>query len=255
MKKSKAIEILKQELVKIPQLRQLAPGNPEFKLWRDKILDVMNLALDESDRNRFSLAVPLRVDWSWASGKKSDQGRAQYDEDLTKYETALKSIIQKYEILGETVSTSEVSREAIYPSDTPYNAYKHIKSIITSATKKLIVVDPYVDDTVMVLLEEVQHDVEIQVLTRNMKGDFQLVAQKFRQERQKAGRGSFEVHKDKGDFHDRFIVADGKFFQVGASIKDAGLKVFAVNEIEESGNKSVLMEIISKSWDAAEKVL
>jgi hypothetical protein len=88
-----------------------------------------------------------------------------------------------------------------------------------------------------------------------MQGDFKLAVQKFTQQRAKAAQGSVEVHQDKGDFHDRFIVADDNFFHLGASIKDAGTKVCAINEIEDSHNKSVLGENIRKAWDVAAKVL
>ena len=155
----------------------------------------------------------------------------------------------------QTSSTSEVPGEAVYPSGTPYNAYRDIKGILGLATRKLIVIDPYMDGSVVTLLENVQSGVEIQVLTRKMQGDFQLAAQKFKEQREKAGQGSLEIREDTSDFHDRFIVADGRFFHLGASIKDAGEKVCAINEIEDSRNKSLLMEIISKSWDTAEKVL
>ena len=248
----RAIELLKQALNEIPHLKELHHGNQEVQLWHDKVYNIIRAGLDVYDEVHFSVSGATSV----AFRSLSDSARQKlYLEDLEGHETALKSIIQKYEILGETVSTSKALREAVYPSDMPYSAYKHIKGIITSATKQLTVVDPYVDDTVIVLLEGVQHDVEIQLLTRNMQGDFQLVAQKFKQQREKAGHGSLEVRKDKGDFHDRFIVADEKFFHVGASIKDAGTKVFAINEIENPRNKSVLMENILKAWDAAEKVL
>ncbi len=155
----------------------------------------------------------------------------------------------------EALSTPEVLREAVYPSGTPYDAYKDIRDIISLAIKRLIIIDPYVDASVITLLENVHSGVEIQVLTRKMQGDFRLAAQKFKEQREKAGQGSLEVHEDKSAFHDRFIVADSKFFHLGASIKDAGEKVCAISEIEDSSNKSLLMGSISKSWDAAEKVL
>ena len=248
----RAIELLKHALNEITHLKELHHGNQEVKLWHDKVYDIVKAGLDVYDKVHFSVSGAPSLDVR----SLSDSARQKhYLEDLEGRETALKSIVQKYEILGETVSRPEVSREAIYPSGTPYDAYKHIKEIITRADNRLIVVDPYMDDTVIELLENVHPDVEIQVLTRNMQGDFQLVAQKFKQQREKAGHGSLEVRNDKGGFHDRFIVADDKFFHVGASIKDAGTKVFAVNAIEDSRNKTVLMEIINKSWDAAGKVL
>jgi len=176
----------------------------------------------------------------------------------TQWHAAVDVIMQKTnETIGklEMISTPDALREVVYPSGTPYDAYKQIKEIIALATKKLIIVDPYVDNSNVTLLENAQPGVEIQVLTRKMQGDFQLVAQKFKKQREMAGQGSVEVCKDRGAFHDRFIVADDNFFHMGASIKDAGAKVFAINEIEDSRNKRMLMESIYKAWDAAEKVL
>lgn len=155
----------------------------------------------------------------------------------------------------EALSTSEVLEEAVYPSGTPYDAYKDIKEVISLATKKLIVVDAYVDSSVVTLLENVQPGVEIQVLTRKMQGDFQLAAQKFKEQRERAKEGNLEVRKDKSAFHDRFIVADDNVFHLGASIKDAGEKVCAISEMKDSRNKSKLMESIRKAWNESERVL
>ena len=176
----------------------------------------------------------------------------------TQWHYSVNLLIQKTnEAIGklEEVPTPEILKEAVYSSGTPYDAYKDIKNIIILAANKLIIVDPYVDDSVVTLLENAKPSVAIQVLTRKMQGDFQLVAQKFKQQREKAGHGSLEVRKDKGDFHDRFIVADDRFFHLGASIKDAGTKLCAMSEFEGSDIKSKLTETISGYWAEAEIVL
>ena len=98
------------------------------------------------------------------------------------------------------------------------------------------------------------HDVEIRVLTRNMKGDFKLAGQKFKDQREKAQQGTLEVRKSE-KLHDRFIVVDDKFFHLGASIKDAGTKMCAMSDFEGSNIKSNLSETISGYWAKAEIVL
>ena len=113
MKKSEAIEHLNQELAKIPHLRQLAPGNQEFQLWRSKLLDVIKATLDQDDYYCFSRSVPIRLDWSWASGNNPAKDREQYLEDLDNYDTALKSIIQKYETLGPETAQSTVAEPIV----------------------------------------------------------------------------------------------------------------------------------------------
>jgi len=156
--------------------------------------------------------------------------------------------------LEKGLESEQIPLEVIYPSGTPYNAYKDIKDKLTAATRKLIIVDPYVDSTLFNMLENVQPGVEIQVLTGKMQGDFQLAGQKFKEQREKAQQGTLEVRKS-GKLHDRFVFADDKFFHIGASIKDAGTKMCAMSEFEGSDIKSKLSETISGYWAEAEIVL
>ena len=247
----RAIELLKQALSEIPHLKELHHDNQEVQLWHDRVYNTIEAGLDVYDKVNFSCSGAPSVDIR----SLSDSARQKhYLENLKGHETALKSIIQKYDILGDRVPTSEVPSEAVYPSDTPYSAYKYIKTVITQASKRLVVIDPYVDGSVIELLENVQHNVEIQVLTRNMKGDFKLAGKKFKEQREKAQQGKLEVRKS-GKLHDRFIVADDKFFHLGASIKDAGTKMCAMSEFEGSEIKSKLTETISGYWSEAEIVL
>jgi len=249
----RAIGLLRQALNEIPHLKELRYANQEFTLWFDKVRDIIQAGLDENDRQRFpsSLKVTITTGGNLPS---DDEFQKLYLIQLQSCETALQSIVQKYEILEETTSASKTLHEAVYPSDLPYNAYKDIKAIISLATKKLMVVDPYVDSTIVTLLENVKPGVGIQVLTRKMQGDFQLAGQKFKEQRQKSQQGTLEVRKS-GKLHDRFVFADGKSFHLGASIKDAGTKMCAMSEFEDSDIKSELSETISGYWAEAEIVL
>lgn len=262
-KKTKEIKQLKQFLREIEKFRQLQIAAGDSR--QDSELEKLRTKLVRKSAQIREIICP-------PSGRLVF---TQFNEDFDAFDTAFTKpiypwgiatqwhaavnlLIQKInETIGKlrTVSTSEVLREAVYPSDTPYSAYKDIRDIISLAVKRLIIIDPYVDANVITLLENVQPGVEIQVLTRNMQGDFQLAAQKFKEQWEKAGQGKIEVRKDRGAFHDRFIVADNNFFHIGASIKDAGAKVFAINELEDPRTKSMLTEIICKSWDTAERVL
>jgi hypothetical protein len=218
------------------------------------VRDIIEAGLDENDRQKFPSSLKVTITTGGDLPSDDDELQKLYLIQLQSCETALQSIVQKYEILEETTPTSKTLREAVYPSDLPYDAYKDIKAIISLAAKKLMVVDPYVDSTVVTLLENVQPGVEIQVLTRKMQGDFRLAGQKFKGQRQKAQQGTLEVRKS-GKLHDRFVFADDKSFHLGASIKDAGMKMCAMSEFEDSDIKSKLNEIISGYWAEAEIVL
>ena len=115
MDKNKAIKLLKQALSEIPHLRELHYDDQEFTLWHDKVREIIKAALDSDDLGRFSVGS-----WKIRGIFPDDAYQREYlDEHLPKYETALKSIIQKYEILGieeKPVAPTEPKDAADLPS-------------------------------------------------------------------------------------------------------------------------------------------
>jgi len=94
---SKAIELLKQALGEIPHLRELhhERDKQEFELWFNKVQTIIKATLDTDDLKRFSSQRSAHVR-GWFP---DDVYQQDYLKRLTDYETALKSIIQKYELL------------------------------------------------------------------------------------------------------------------------------------------------------------
>ena len=262
MQKPRALQLIEKAIQEeIPNLRKLSHNNSEYDLWVGKVHDILAAAFGKNS-DEYQWVVRGQNLYATYGNESAQELQRRYIESLTKYEIALKRIIQKYEILGipsDVITYSEKEgeppKEAVYPSGSPYDAYKDIKAILIAANKKLIIVDSYVDSTLFTLLENVQPSVQIQILTWNMKGDFIITGKKFKEQREKANQGTLEIRKQTGDIHDRFIASDDRFHHIGASIKDAGSKVFAIIELENSQSKIGLKKIIRESWDVAEKVL
>ena len=108
-----------------------------------------------------------------------------------------------------------------------YDAYSLIIDIIRKANKKILIIDNYIDDSVLKMLEKKNTNVEVIIITSNKSNISKLDIQKFNKE--------YPVLKiakiDK--FHDRFIIIDNKeLYHCGASIKDLGKKCFGVNKID-----------------------
>ena len=95
----KAIELLKQASSEIPHLKELRYDNQEFKLWFDKVRDIIQAGLDETDRQRFPSSRKVTITTSGPL-PSDDEFQELYLIQLQVCETALQSIIQKYEIVG-----------------------------------------------------------------------------------------------------------------------------------------------------------
>ena len=110
-----------------------------------------------------------------------------------------------------------------------YDAYSLIIEIIKSAKSKILIIDNYIDDSILEMLTKKKEDVKVVILTSNRTNISKLDIQKFNKE-----YPTLEVAKtDK--FHDRFIVIDDKeLYHVGASLKDLGKRCFAISKIEDT---------------------
>ncbi|MBA7676059.1 hypothetical protein ES703_84299 [subsurface metagenome] len=132
MNKNRAVELLKQALSEVPHLRTLHLGNKEFDLWRNKVSDIVEVAFGKSatEYERFVRAV--RVDFPTYTEAERQK---EYNRRLDEYETALKSIIQKYEMLGIEEKSTTIADLAETPKD--YEARQGKQSVGKESRKHL----------------------------------------------------------------------------------------------------------------------
>ena len=100
--------------------------------------------------------------------------------------------------------------------------------IIKTAKNKILIIDNYIDDSILKMLQKKNKDVEVVILTSQNSDLTKLDIQKFNKQ-----YPTLELAKtDK--FHDRFIIIDNKeLYHIGASLKDLGKKCFAISKIED----------------------
>lgn len=148
----------------------------------------------------------------------------------------------------EGASTDAIGQAKVFGKGTEYDSYKAIAQVLRSGSLKLFVADNYVDESLLELLSGVARGVSIRILTWRTRSDFNLALQKFR----KQYNLTVEVRKHSGDIHDRAVIVDGtRCFLLGASIKDAGTRLWSLQELKEQRAISDLLENLEKSWSAA----
>jgi hypothetical protein len=140
--------------------------------------------------------------------------------------------------------------QVFLPAGSGHDAYVEIRKVIQLATSKIFIVDTYVDETMWPLLKNLQPTTKIRILTMTMKGDFALEAKKF----QGQHGNTIEVRQTV-QYHDRFILMDTRCWHLGASIKDAGNKAFAMSEIVSPAICSAIRADVEAKWNAGTVVL
>ena len=109
-----------------------------------------------------------------------------------------------------------------------YDAYSLIIKIIKEAKEKILIIDNYIDDTILEMLSKKNKEVEVVILTSNNCNLTKLDIQKFNKQ-----YPTLKIAKTNA-FHDRFIVIDNEvLYHIGASLKDLGKKCFGINKIED----------------------
>ena len=107
-----------------------------------------------------------------------------------------------------------------------FDAYAFAADLIKSAKKSLVLLDNYVDESVLLLLAKRTAGVRAKIVTRKISCQLQLDLAKHN------AQYAPVVLSQSSKFHDRFLLVDGTVYHLGASLKDLGRKLFAFSKIE-----------------------
>lgn len=149
---------------------------------------------------------------------------SRIDHRLSEYDRRLNELTDKVDFF---VKASLPPVEGIFFNGQIFDAYKFVCSLVKSAKKRIILIDNYVDESVLTLFDKRGDSVKAVIYTdaersRQIRLDLQ------RHNRQYA---PIEI-KYVADIHDRFLVIDETLYHIGASIKDLGKKLFAFSKME-----------------------
>ena len=126
-------------------------------------------------------------------------------------------------------------KQAVFYDGQIFDAYKFVNERIREAKKRIVLIDNYVDETVLAMLDKRGKNVTAKVYTRNISRQLSLDFEKHN-----AQYTPIEVEQfDRA--HDRFLCIDDTVYLIGASIKDLGKKWFGFVKLEQTTD-----ELLSK---------
>ena len=119
------------------------------------------------------------------------------------------------------VQTSLPPRQGIFYDGQIFDAYRFVSDLVRKADRRIVLIDNYVDDTVLALLDKRKEGVSATIYTKSITDQFLLDIKRHNEQ-----YTSIEV-KQFNKAHDRFLIIDDEVYHIGASIKDLGKKWFA----------------------------
>ena len=118
-------------------------------------------------------------------------------------------------------------KQGIFFDNQIYDAYSFVSELVKSAKQRIILIDNYVDESTLTLLDKRGADVSAVIYTQQISRQFQLDI-----DRHNSQYPPIEVLVFRRS-HDRFLCIDDTVYHVGASIKDLGKKWFAFSKMED----------------------
>lgn len=179
-------------------------------------------------KNEIAVKVSVNIMRAFVEMRKFLMLNAQVFERLTSMEYKLLEHDKKFDEIFNQLQLEENIKQRIFFDGQIYDAYSLIVDIIKKANNKILMIDNYIDDSVLKMLAKKKNNVKVVILTSDKSNIENLDIKKFNKE-----YPVLKVTKT-NKFHDRFIVIDNKeMYHLGASIKDLGKKCFGINKIED----------------------
>lgn len=178
----------------------------QFRVWANKILK--DYLLRGYSVNQRLLQMESRI-----------------DRRLLEHDKRLDDLTDKVDFF---IRTSLPPKEGVFFNGQIFDAHEFICRLIKSATERIILIDNYVDESVLVQLDNRNPGVSALIYT----GD---ISRTFRQSVNRHNRQYAPIEvKSAEKIHDRFLIIDNTLYHIGASVKDLGKKLFAFSKLEIS---------------------
>ena len=116
--------------------------------------------------------------------------------------------------------------EGIFYNGHVFDAYTFATDLIKSAKRRIILIDNYIDESVLLMLSKREEGVSAEIITRRITETLKLDLERHQQQY------SPIAMRESPNFHDRFLIIDDTVYHLGASLKDLGKKLFAFSKME-----------------------
>lgn len=179
-------------------------------------------------RSDIAVKVSIEIMEAFVEMRRMLISNASLFNRLEKIELKLLEADQKFEEIFKALESDKLqSEKGIFYDGQIFDAYTFISDIIRKAKISIILIDNYVDDTVLTLLGKREQSVTAKIYTKNINNQLQLDLQRYNSQ-----YSSIDIHTFT-QAHDRFLIIDGtELYHIGASLKDLGKKWFAFSRMD-----------------------
>ena len=170
----------------------------------------------------------------YSINQRINQLENKIDSKLATHDRQLEELTNKVDFF---VRTSLPPLEGVFFDGQIFDAYKFVIDLIKSAKQSIILIDNYVDESVLLMLSKRRSGVSATIYTYKINAQLQLDLEKHNDQ-----YPPIDIRTNKNS-HDRFLIIDQtEVYHIGASLKDLGKKLFAFSKM--SVNATILIKML-----------
>jgi len=188
-------------------------------------------------RSAIAVKINILIVKAFVDMRKLIQTNGHIFQRVDNLEIKLIETDKKVERILDAMDSGDLKpKQGIFYDGQVFDAYNFVSDLFRNATKSILIIDNYIDDSVLVHITAVAKGVKVKILTKSISDKLALDLHRFREQYFPVEAKVFTLA------HDRFIIIDDKdVYHFGASLKDLGKKWFAFSKIEKAD-----MELLSK---------
>ena len=158
--------------------------------------------------------------------KRQIETEEKLNRNLLRIDEKLDINEKNFEKVFDALEAADLPKQGVFCDGQIFDSYKFVSDLIRKAKTSIVLVDNYVDDTVLSMLDKRKSGVSATIYTQSISKQLTLDLQKHN-----AQYAPIDVRLIK-NFHDRFLFLDEKtIYHIGASVKDLGKKVFGFSKL------------------------
>ncbi len=178
-------------------------------------------------RTETAVRASIQIIHAFVEMKRFITANAGLFQRLDKVEQKLIKHDENFERLFKALENKSIKpKQGIFYDGQIFDAYVFVSELIKSAKKSIVLIDNYVDETVLTLFGKNQN-IEVTIFTKNISKQLKLDLEKYNKQYRPITIKEFTLA------HDRFFIIDDKeIYHFGASLKDLGKKWFAFSKFD-----------------------
>jgi hypothetical protein len=206
----------------IPSRKSLGGFNPY--VFTEQGVSMLSAVL----RSKIAIKVSIQIINAFVEMRKFLLNNAQVFQRLDSIESKQLVYDDNFDKIFKAIEDKSIKpNKAIFFDGQMFDAYNFVSDLVRYVKKEIILIDNYIDDSVLTLFSKCNKNVKVKIYTKKITKQLKLDLEKYNEQ-----YGNLEI-KEFGKSHDRFLIIDGKdIYHIGASVKDLGKKWFAFSKFD-----------------------